>query len=64
MAGGSNQILTNTRGQLRVFAAALNVAATMTAAYLLPEVPEQLWIAWGGVVMAGVGILEVFIDRR
>lgn len=50
------------RAQLRVLAAALSTAVALTAAYLLPDVPNEIWIAWGGVIMGVFGLAEGIFD--
>lgn len=43
---------------LRTLAAAINTAATLTAGFLWPEVPNEILVAWAGVFMAAVGFGE------
>lgn len=52
------------RAQLRVLAAAISTAATLTVAYISPGIPNEILIAWGGVFMAGVGVAEGIVDNR
>ncbi len=51
------------RAAVRVLAAAINTAATLTANFAFPSIPNEILIAWGGVFMAVVGLIEVFYDR-
>lgn len=54
--------VSDARTSLRVFAAAVNTAASLTVAYAFPDVPNEILIAWGGVFMAGVGFGEAIFD--
>jgi hypothetical protein len=52
------------RGPFRVAAAAVSGALTLTLNAVFPDVPTEIWIAWGAAIMAIVGVGEVIYDGR
>lgn len=50
------------RAAMRTFVATLSTTIALTVKWLAPDVPEELLIAWGGVVMAAVGLAEGWYD--
>jgi hypothetical protein len=51
------------RTAFRALASGLGTAIAGTVKYFFPETPDFLFIAWGGVFMLSIGLLEAVADQ-
>ena len=56
--------LADARVQIRVLVTAVNAAIALTANIIWPNIPNELYITWGSVLMAGLGVVEGMWDAN
>ena len=56
--------LSDARVQLRVLLTAINAAVALTVNYFWSDIPNEMYIAWGAVLMAGFGVAEGIWDAQ